>query len=1127
MNVLFLKKFNNYFNRIVYRFETLTDYQDRASNYVNFASINFNPNDGINTELIVGNENQKISGALLDWDTAGSPDYLVCYETSSAGTPPVITNTIISRWFIIECQRTRSGQFKLTLKRDTIADHLDEVRDSACYIEKGIVESIEDSAIYNKEQITTNQIKSDEFLLKDETQCPWIVGYVARDRNDNGTLEPVTFTSTTIPGVEANDNMCDEIYSDWDEFYTAHPELNGELATLNGWSLSVQLDIWYRKLISHYRTGQTVTLYSSGEIAWKESEYKGSNYLYSKKKPKLAWKGWLVEFRKGYCPSLINNWTTDAFKQSLVEQIANKEGVRFVDESTIQSFFNYVKKDPVIKIGSKYYRVTDKYSEVDKSTIKDSSFINIGTTAYDLANSNLNREPRTYFDKNPWDPSHDTIEGTAGSETYKVEWDYNKHSLQFKEVFAQCKVKIPATTPVLKDAPYYMFAIPYSDDLALYDENTLHCTTNSSVAMNAAQTLAQKTGVGVVYDVQLLPYCPIRDIIKTEKISAHSEIVSGTFNTGFTQILETTPTPPHYKWITVPYMKVNHKYILSKNIMPFDSENNVYSWPYDNVGTRLWCRLAQIGTTPTNIIIKVGSDFENIEDYTVYKGVLLSIEFDSFSTSSSVQNEPIIRLYNNIIGTGDPIFEMSYLDYIDASNSNLFIQIEITDSVVYGAKIWDSLGLTPFWVSRSAKLNPSGGKTINPNNLTSNKRREYIEADEIFNWLPSFLDDYIYYEDYYLSKIDINNSIHSDIVKFIDGVEGDIVNTLFWCTDSKFTFNKFMDNYFLLQADGTYKEDAITELINDRVKRGSTIEDIKIKNQIDMLRLASPNYSNFFDMNIQRNNGIEYINIDCTYKPYQPYIHLNPNFKGLYGADYNDVRGLICGGDYSIATTTDAWATYQLQNKNYQAVFDRQIQQLEVQQDVQRQGQIAGAVAGVGVGTISGAVAGGTKGGIPGAIAGAVVGAVGSTFGGIADVSNSDRLRELQISTMKDIHYANLENIKALPFGLSKTSYLTNNNKIFPFLEFYTCTPTEEMAVRSLLYYNGMTINRIGKIRDFQSDDELPYIKGKLLRIDLEDDAHHVKDIADELALGVYLPDATRDVEEEEEEEEEIQEGGN
>jgi uncharacterized protein YcfJ len=197
------------------------------------------------------------------------------------------------------------------------------------------------------------------------------------------------------------------------------------------------------------------------------------------------------------------------------------------------------------------------------------------------------------------------------------------------------------------------------------------------------------------------------------------------------------------------------------------------------------------------------------------------------------------------------------------------------------------------------------------------------------------------------------------------------------------------------------------------------------------------------------------------------------------------------------------------------------MQQLETQHGIQHDINVMNAVTGVGGATVGGAVSGaltGAKvGGGYGAIAGAVVGGVGglagSTIGGAMDVSNADRIMELQRSTTKDIYYMQLDNIKALPLGLAKTSYLTNNNKLFPFLEFYTCTATEDMAVRDYLDYNGMTINRIGKIRDFQDDKQLPYIKAKLIRIDIDDDPHQVTAISSELATGVYMPEGDSDTE--------------
>ena len=453
------------------------------------------------------------------------------------------------------------------------------------------------------------------------------------------------------------------------------------------------------------------------------------------------------------------------------------------------------------------------------------------------------------------------------------------------------------------------------------------------------------------------------------------------------------------------------------------------------------------------------------------------------STGDNVES---IELYTNITDA-TPAKTIDYAEYSEDANS--LIGIYFTDTCEFGY-YKDS---AEFWTDFNNEPTLTGIQAM------------YADFGTLV------FTDYIYYEDYYLSSVDIGNVVTSDIVKMLNGVEGDKVSVIFWATESKFSFNKFMDNYFLRTGAGsgsnkTYTPDYISDLTNSKVKPATNVLDLKVSNQVEMMRLAAPNYSSFFDVNVQRNKGIEYIHVDCMYKPYQPYIHLNPNFKGLYGSDYNDARGLICGGDYSIALATDAWATYQLQNKNYQAIFDRQIQQLEVQQSIQAQSDVANAIAGVGTGAIGGALVGAKFGGGYGAIAGAVVGGVTSAVGGAADVMNNQRMRELQISTMKDIHGYQLGNIKALPQGLSKTDYLTNNNKLFPFMEFYTCTPIEEQAVRSQLDYNGMTINRVGKISEFQTTNELPYIKAKLIRIDLTDDAHLVKDIADELATGVYLP---------------------
>ena len=169
----------------------------------------------------------------------------------------------------------------------------------------------------------------------------------------------------------------------------------------------------------------------------------------------------------------------------------------------MQAFLNFIKRAPVIKINGKFYKPYDIYGEVgSKSTITDYQFLTVGSTACDLFYENLDLTPEGV------NGSSDLILGTPGPETFMLEWSYNRHQLGLREIFSECRAKIPAIRPVLKDAPYHMFAIPYSDNLTLFEGNTVKCVTNKSVAINAAQAIAQQAGAGVVYDVQLLPYCP-------------------------------------------------------------------------------------------------------------------------------------------------------------------------------------------------------------------------------------------------------------------------------------------------------------------------------------------------------------------------------------------------------------------------------------------------------------------------------------------------------------------------------------------------------------------------------------------------------------------------------------------
>lgn len=117
----------------------------------------------------------------------------------------------------------------------------------------------------------------------------------------------------------------------------------------------------------------------------------------------------------------------------------------------------------------------------------------------------------------------------------------------------------------------------------------------------------------------------------------------------------------------------------------------------------------------------------------------------------------------------------------------------------------------------------------------------------------------------------------------------------------------------------------------------------------------------------------------------------------------------------------------------------------------------------------------------------------------------NDKLTEINKQYATDMYNYNLGNIQALPYSLSKVTSFNPNNKIFPVLEYYTCTTMEKQALRDKIKYNGMTVMRIGTITQFIKSEKT-YIKGQLIRLEtIFEDFHIVNALANEINMGVFI----------------------
>lgn len=945
MNLLILKGFNNYFNRIIKRYSTLADYKTHSDSYYDFSNINFNPNDGVTTTQVLGSTTQQQAGGPdlvpLAWEHDGNPDYLIAYETEQVG---IATNTVIrSRWFITESVRTRNGQYNLKLKRDSIADHLETLLSCPAFIKKGTV-SDDNPLIVNSEGITVNQIKSGETLLKDKTGSAWIVGYMAKNAPAATITEQIP--DETIIEYETIEDIADEFgvsASDLSNILTTNKENPSYFIADNiefvGWLNYVDLTSREGKIIAGSQNFLSSITYGSGTTY-------GTNNDSSDFFAKIHYEGSAQIGEVGTSGAVTledaikyagKHWWTSAIGSqinSIKAQWKTFTNNPFFTNALYVKLKNMSENRTLIYKGGKYYIIQLNGSSGPTNTAKkypvSAAGGVMGTACNDFVNTFNNNEPHDAW----W------LERLAGGNVYI---NYNEITAKFylEEVTADSDVPaiditMSSTRNSLQEQPYDMFAIPFNNTKLII--NSKEYEVVGSYAQKIAMKLVESLTSANIYDVQLLPYCPIPEIIDDGGIN----ITSLTSNYDYDLIYKTQ----------------DEETFVSDTVTPdFDPLFNEYD-----------------------------ASWENLEKP---------------AGTATLTNADINVIYSNENHTSQSII----ISEQTASSVNIIVSFEVIDPDGEVPTVTISWSYTPTEpIPRTVIIYP--------------KSNSFSVA------------------------LDYNLSLK---------------------------------------------------------------ETMKIDSQTDLYRLVSPNYQGSFDFNVAKNGGaVNGFVADCTYKPYTPYIKVAPNFAWLYGTNYGDCRGLICGGDFSIGIINSAWENFQLQNKNYQNIFNREIQNLDVNQSIQRTQQYVSGGLNIVRDTIAGGVAGGLATGSPyGAIAGAVVGGIGSGVGYGIDMNLMERGLQEQRQFSIDKFKMQLGNIQALPYTLTKVGAFNINSKVWPFLEYYTCSEQEKEALKMKIQYEGMTVGIVDYLGNYMSGG---YVQADLIRNEsIIEDSHLLDDIYIELTKGVYM----------------------
>lgn len=449
MKYVLLQDYNNYYNRMYKREETKEAYITAVgSSEEGTLTTNFEMRDGVNTEQIFNSS------------MTSDPNYLVLLADDST--------TILSRWFVTEWFMIRGGQYRATLRRDLLADNYEAISTAPAFIEKGFVPDT-DSAIFNRENMTFNQIKTSEQILRDDSKTAWIVGYIAQNHT---ALSNESFTFN--PEVDLS------ISGNHDAWEYAHLCDGSEQTTLNPDSSENKM-----RFVLDAPTNYKHEFMFNGSS---HSEY--SNL-------------WLMDWWEVSHDDLdayrASNWYSTINWSTCMEKVL-ADHPSWASREEFNYLYSLLGKKIQFSDGIYTLKITQNSDKVqgDWSYWQNGNLYNylfgVVNSALQGGITEVRRYPVAYkllLKKFRFD----LVEVTSVAGTYSY--------------------SVPTTVRKLSDAPYKMFCIPYYKDVVTTNPDftfsfngSTFTPCNAELMLAWAMNLAEEFGSNL-YDLQILPYCPL------------------------------------------------------------------------------------------------------------------------------------------------------------------------------------------------------------------------------------------------------------------------------------------------------------------------------------------------------------------------------------------------------------------------------------------------------------------------------------------------------------------------------------------------------------------------------------------------------------------------------------------
>ena len=458
----FLEKFNNYFNRKIIKFETLSEYENNSESFFipvdsqgGMIPFDFNPNDNVMTEIIVN-------------DVPFDPDYFLLLDADS---------NIIQRWFVLEQKRNRQGQWVYQLRRDVIADNLDNLETAPIFVEKGMLAE-DDPFIVNDEGMSLNQIKKSMTQLKDRSNSAWVVGYIAKDAvASDESISVITQTKkkySTLSDIASAIGTTETVLAEL---------INSDIPS----KFSSSIKINYSTAFNRVGCYITSTLYSNGSLGFliRSLGDNITNNLYNSQPSSTRASNESLATRFSYA---MYNRRSALFAQ--MPNILNRS--YFLTNYQLERLRAF-EGETILYLGA--------YYTIHVSVSGNGTSASASDFSYSLYSSIQNISE---------DASDAEFTLSAGSKIESVITEDVLATVQLlpSEDGETYETQLSTSRNVCQDQQFDMFCIP-AGEIEAFDSSS-----HSVKTMNVAQILAEAIALqedAKIYDIQLLPYCPVID----------------------------------------------------------------------------------------------------------------------------------------------------------------------------------------------------------------------------------------------------------------------------------------------------------------------------------------------------------------------------------------------------------------------------------------------------------------------------------------------------------------------------------------------------------------------------------------------------------------------------------------